>query len=112
MSTISSQLSTHHCVPCEGGTKPLTRKEFSVYLPQVKDWNIIKDKLLEKDFSFKNFTEAISFINKVAEVAEIEGHHPDIYLHNYKKVKITLTTHAIKGLSINDFVMAVKINLI
>ena len=107
------KLSTHHCVPCEGGVAPLTRAEFSVYLPQVSDWHVRKDdKEIEKEFIFNNFSEAIAFINHVASIAEAEGHHPDIDLHDYKKVTIRLSTHAIGGLSVNDFVLAVKIDAI
>lgn len=103
-------LSSQHCVPCEGGTKPLTRTEFSVYLPQVTDWTVVDEKALEREFVFGNFVEAIAFITRVAHIAEAEGHHPDLYLHGYKKVTVTLSTHAIGGLSINDFVLAVKID--
>lgn len=104
------KLSQHHCVPCEGGVAPLTRAEFSVYLPQVNKWRVVNDHELEREVVFKNFKEAITFINQVAEIAESEGHHPDLFLHDYKKVKLTLSTHAIDGLSVNDFVLAVKIN--
>lgn len=108
--TESTNLATHHCVPCEGGTQPLTRAEFSVYLDQVADWQVIDDVRLEREFILKNFAAAILFINQIAEIAESEGHHPDLLLHSYKKVKVTLTTHAINGLSVNDFVLAVKID--
>lgn len=107
------KLGTHHCVPCEGGVAPLTPEEFSVYLPQVRDWQVKEgDKEIEKEFTFKDFKEAVGFINNVAEIAEAEGHHPDLFLHNYKKVTVTLCTHAINGLSVNDFVLAVKIDAI
>lgn len=103
-------LHSHHCEPCEGGVAPLKREEFSLYLPQIQGWNVVSDLALEKEFVFKDFKEAVVFINKVAELAESEGHHPDLNLHNYKKLTITLSTHAINGLSVNDFVMAVKID--
>ncbi len=103
-------LSKQHCVPCEGGTKPLTHDEFAVYLPQVANWTVVQDKQLEKEFVFKDFAQAISFVNRIASIAESEGHHPDINLHRYKKVAITLSTHAIGGLSVNDFILAVKID--
>lgn len=110
---MTTPLTKHHCVPCEGGTKPLTRAEFEVYLPQVSDWNVTEhDHALAKEFTFKNFAEALAFINKVGGIAESEGHHPDINLHDWKYVSIYLTTHAIKGLSINDFVLASKIDLL
>lgn len=88
----------------------MTREEFTVYLDQIKDWTVVNDLSLERDFQLKNFNAAVEFINQIASVAESEGHHPDIFLHDYKQVKITLTTHAISGLSINDFVMATKID--
>lgn len=99
------------CVPCEGGEEPLKKSEFEVYLTQVSDWAVVyDDKAIERDFKFKNFKEALVFVNKVGEIAESEGHHPDIYLHNWRKVKLTLSTHAIKGLSVNDFILAAKVD--
>ncbi len=105
-------LTKQHCVPCEGGTKPFSKKEANEYLKAVTDWELLSDKptKIERKFTFKNFKEALSFINKVGVLAESEGHHPDIFLHNYKKVDITLYTHSIGGLSVNDFIMAAKIN--
>jgi 4a-hydroxytetrahydrobiopterin dehydratase len=107
---MDSPLSKQKCVPCEGGTKPLTRQEFEVYIPQVADWQIVNDLSLVKEFTFKDFTEALNFVNKVGAIAQTEGHHPDINLHDYKKVTITTSTHAIGGLSVNDFILAVKID--
>lgn len=105
-------LLSQKCVPCEGGTKPLTRAEFGQYLEAVAGWIVVEDKQIEKDFKFKNFKEALAFVNKVGELAESEGHHPDIFLHNWKRVKLTLSTHAIGGLSINDFILAAKVDQI
>lgn len=101
-----------HCVPCEGGIPPLTKEEAKKYLEQTAQWEILDEKpmKIQKKFVFKDFNEAIKFVNKVAELANSEDHHPDIFLHNYKKVDITLYTHAIGGLSENDFIMAAKIN--
>ena len=97
------------CVPCEGGTKPLEQDKINTYLPVLKDkWVVIDDKKIKHEFKFKDFKQAITFINKVAEVAESEGHHPDIYVF-YNKVVIELWTHAIGGLSENDFIVAAKI---
>lgn len=99
------------CKACEGHEKPLDEKQITPYLDQVPKWKVINDsKEIEREFEFKDFKEAIDFINKVAILAETEGHHPDILLYNYKKVKITLSTHAIKGLSENDFIEAAKID--
>lgn len=104
-------LTQQKCVPCEGGTAPLKRSEFEVYLSAVPDWTVINNDLaIEKDFKFKNFKEALAFVNHVGEIAESEGHHPDIFLHSWRKVKLTLSTHAIKGLSVNDFILAAKVN--
>ena len=92
--------------------KPLTKEQFEKHLPEVPDWAVIEDKKIEKDFKFKDFKEAMTFVNKVGAIAEEENHHPDINLHNWNKVKITLSTHAIKGLSDNDFILAAKIDLL
>jgi 4a-hydroxytetrahydrobiopterin dehydratase len=100
------------CVPCEGGTKPLNRKEIDVYLKDVKAWKVIDDKEIQKNFTFATFKHALGFVNEVGDVAEFEGHHPDLNLHNWNKVTVTLSTHAIKGLSVNDFIMAAKIDQI
>ena len=106
-----NDLTHQKCVPCEGGTTPLVRAEFSVYMTQVPEWQVInEDKTIERDFKFKNFKEALVFVNKVGEVAEGENHHPDIFLHNWRMVRLTLTTHAIKGLSVNDLIVAAKID--
>ncbi|PWU23242.1 pterin-4-alpha-carbinolamine dehydratase [Candidatus Cerribacteria bacterium 'Amazon FNV 2010 28 9'] len=108
---MDSHLSKGHCVPCEGGTKPMTREEFAVYLPQLPAWTVENnDNQLKREFTFNNFTEALAFVNKVGAIAESEGHHPNIFMHDWKYVTITLTTFAIGGLSINDFVLAAKID--
>ncbi len=106
-------LKTRHCVPCEGGIDPLTRAEFAGYLEQIVDWQVKdSDKKIEREFQFRDFPEALKFVNSVGEIAEDEGHHPDIYLYSWNKVRITLYTHAIGGLSINDFVVASRVDRI
>lgn len=102
-------LSRKHCVPCEGGTKPLSPDNYGAFLRTLSGWNDTDPNKIEKIFKFKNFKEALVFVNKVGEIAETEQHHPDINLFNWNKVKLTLTTHAIKGLSENDFILAAKI---
>lgn len=99
------------CVPCEGGVEPMTKVDAeSMRDFHVKDWGIDEGgKHISKSFKFKDFKEALEFVNKVGALAESEGHHPDIEL-GWGKVKITLTTHAISGLSQNDFIVAAKIN--
>lgn len=103
-----SDLSQKKCVPCEGGTKPLSEEIVNQFLPQIPTWDI-KDGKVHKKFKFKNFKEAMAFVNKVAEIAQQEGHHPDIYIF-YNKVELNLITHAIGGLSENDFIVAAKID--
>ncbi len=105
------QLTKIKCEPCEGGVDPLTRKDFEPYLEQVPEWRVIEhDTKIEREFEFKDFQAALVFINKAGEIAEDEGHHPNIFLHSWNKVKFTLYTHAIGGLSVNDFVVAAKID--
>lgn len=101
------------CVPCEGGVDPMTKMDAeSMRDFHVKDWEISEDsKNIFKKFKFKDFKDALEFVNKVGAIAESEGHHPDIEL-GWGKVNITLTTHAIGGLSQNDFIVAAKINVI
>ena len=101
-------LNSKKCKPCEAGTSPLTEKQSSELLKQTPGWEIKNDHVF-RQFKFKNFKEAIAFVNKVAEIAEEEGHHPDIII-NYNKVAVELFTHSIKGLSENDFIVAAKIN--
>ena len=103
-------LTQKKCEPCEDGVAPLSRPEFENYLQQTDNWKIVSDKKIEKEFAFQNFKQALSFINNVGEVAEEEGHHPDMLLHSWNKVKITLYPHAIGGLSVNDFIIASRID--
>ncbi|RCK72235.1 MAG: Pterin-4-alpha-carbinolamine dehydratase [Ignavibacteriae bacterium] len=103
-------LHTKKCAPCEGGVEPMKPEEFSTYLSMVANWFVVDNKMIEKIFILKDFQSAINFINQIAKIAEEEGHHPDILLYNWNKVKIMLTTHAIGGLSINDFIIASKID--
>ncbi len=110
-----SDLLKKKCVPCEGGVIPFDISEIHRYQKKVDGWNIIKnDKdvyLLEKNFAFKNFRESQDFINNVGKISEDEGHHPDI-VFGWGYAKINITTHAIKGLSENDFILAAKIDKI
>lgn len=108
---LKNDLKHKKCVPCEGGVKPLTPDEYGAFLrSELSGWIAVEEKRIEKEYKFKNFKEALAFVNKVGEIAESEGHHPDINLHNWNKVTITLWTHAIGGLSENDFIMASKID--
>ena len=110
MKKLLSNLKNKKCVPCEGGVAPLTPDEYGAYLrSELLGWIAVNEKQIEKEYKFKNFKEALAFVNKVGELAEAEGHHPDINLHGWNKVKLTLSTHAIGGLSENDFILASKI---
>jgi len=103
------------CVPCEGAVSALDLKEIHKYQKKVDGWDVKfnekKIYFLEKNFKFKNFLESQEFVNKVGTISENEGHHPDI-LFGWGYAKIRITTHAIEGLSENDFILAAKIDKI
>ena len=96
------------CIPCKGGIPPLKGTKLEDLLDKLKnDWKIINEHHLEKEYSFKNFKEALDFTVKVGELAENQDHHPDIFL-TWGKVKVTIWTHKIDGLTESDFVFAAK----
>ena len=104
-------LTKEHCIPCEGGVAPLAGPELDQYIAHAPNWKLSEDgKSISREFVFKDFVEGVVFITDVAHVAEEEGHHPDLSLHDYKKVTVTLSTHAISGLSENDFILAARID--
>lgn len=124
----NNPLLSKKCVPCEGGVDPLKGEELKSYESYINsEWKMEglidkekpsfaeasdgKGKKLSRKFKFKDFKEAMGFVNKVADIAESEGHHPDIYIY-YNKVNLELTTHAIDGISPNDFIVAAKIDAI
>jgi 4a-hydroxytetrahydrobiopterin dehydratase len=103
-----SELVAKECVPCRGGVPPLKGKELTDLQAKLGgDWKVVREHHLEKDYAFKNFREALDFTNRVGEMAEKQGHHPDIYLA-WGKVKLTVWTHKIDGLTESDFVFAAK----
>ena len=102
-------LTKKHCVPCEGGVKPFSTSEAKRYLKYNKSWKLVGNKI-EREFKFKDFVTAMKFVNKVARLAEKEGHHPDMLVYSWNRVRISTYTHAIGGLSENDFILAAKIN--
>jgi len=110
--SVDLPLYQKHCVPCEGGTPPFTPAKNTEYLKRVNEWIMVDDVSIEKILLFKDFNEAMAFMNRVAVIAEAEGHHPDMTLFGWNKLKISLSTHAISGLSENDFVLASKIDQI
>jgi 4a-hydroxytetrahydrobiopterin dehydratase len=97
-------------VPCEKGAEPLKGEEIEKQAKELdSDWRVVDEHHLEREFKFDDFRQALDFVNEVGELAEEQGHHPDIYL-SYGKVKIQLWTHKINGLHENDFILAAKID--
>tara|TARA_B100000700_G_C14795886_1_gene738207 strand:- start:532 stop:876 length:345 start_codon:yes stop_codon:yes gene_type:complete len=110
-----SDLLKKKCVPCEGGVIPFDISEIHKYQKKVDGWDVLKDEkkifFLQKTFKFKNFVESQKFVNQVGKISEDEGHHPDITF-GWGYVKLNISTHAIAGLSENDFILAAKIDKI
>ena len=105
-----SALAQKECVPCKGGVPPLTPAENDRLLAELGGgWRVVDNHHLEKEYRFPDFREALAFTNRVGELAEAEGHHPDIYLA-WGKVRVTIWTHKIDGLTESDFVLAAKID--
>ncbi|MHB8652176.1 MAG: 4a-hydroxytetrahydrobiopterin dehydratase [Minisyncoccota bacterium] len=96
------------CQVCEVGAPPMTQTDIEKHLHEVPQWKQ-KENKIERTFTFADFKESMKFVNNVANLAEAEGHHPDIAIA-YSKVTITLWTHAVGGLSLNDFILAAKID--
>jgi 4a-hydroxytetrahydrobiopterin dehydratase len=107
--TAAQDLAARKCVPCRKGTPPLAEKEYKALLGQLDDWSVVDGHHLSKTFKLADFKRALAFVNRVGDVAEAEGHHPDIYF-TWGKARIDIWTHAINGLSESDFVLAAKID--
>jgi 4a-hydroxytetrahydrobiopterin dehydratase len=106
-----SELTRKHCQPCEGGVPTLDRAQIELLLPDVPGWSLTTDgKGLQREWRVKDFATALDFFQRVAQIAEAEDHHPDLHLTGYRNVVIESSTHAIGGLSENDFILAAKIN--
>jgi 4a-hydroxytetrahydrobiopterin dehydratase len=104
-----TELASKTCVPCKGGTPPLKGAELAELRRQLPGWEVVEEHHLRKVFRFKNFREALDFVNKVGELAEEQGHHPDISF-GWGRVEITVWTHKIDGLTESDFVFAAKVD--
>lgn len=105
----NSELAKKDCIPCKGGVAPLKGNEITKLLEELaNNWQVISEHHLKKEFKFPDFRTALNFTNQVAEIAEEQNHHPDIYLA-WGKVEITIWTHKIDGLTESDFVLAAKI---
>ena len=104
-----SELSSKQCVPCRGGVPPLQGDEIQRLLSQLSGWEVVREHHLKKNYSFSDFAEALKFVNRVGEIAEEQGHHPDICF-GWGKVEVTIWTHKIDGLTESDFILAAKID--
>jgi 4a-hydroxytetrahydrobiopterin dehydratase len=105
------ELTRKRCVPCEGSVPPLSRVESEALTRNVEGWALDPDaKQITRSWTMKNFMAGLDFFNKIAALAEEEGHHPDLHLEGYRNLKIVLWTHAVGGLTENDFILAAKIN--
>ena len=106
----TGNLTAMKCKPCEGGIPPLNQIEISTFMKAVdREWQVKDNMKISKDFTFVNYRHTIDFVNRIAELAEKEGHHPVMHVY-FGKIEIELWTHAIDGLSENDFIMAAKID--
>ncbi len=109
----ADELISKKCLPCEGGVEACTLEHSRNQLALLPNWHLSLDgKWIHRKLVFKNFVQAVSCINKIAELAESEAHHPDLHLTGYRNLEIAISTHAIDGLSENDFILASKIDSI
>src|SRR5437762_5624890 len=107
----ANELTRKRCKPCEGGVPPLTAAEIEQYRDGVPQWKVSADgKSIRREWRVKDFATALDFFRRVGEIAEAEDHHPDLHLTGYRNVAIELSTHALNGLSENDFILAAKID--
>jgi 4a-hydroxytetrahydrobiopterin dehydratase len=107
---MAVDLSRKHCAPCEGGVSALTPEQVQSYLDELPDWKLTADGKIRREWRAKNFLAGLEFFNRVGKLAEDEGHHPDLHLVGYRNLAIELWTHALGGLSENDFILAAKID--
>jgi 4a-hydroxytetrahydrobiopterin dehydratase len=111
MTVAASELTRKHCVACESGVPPLTPAQVADYLHAVPSWRLTADgKHIRREWRVRDFLTALDFFQRVGQVAEAEDHHPDLHLTGYRQVAIELSTHAIGGLSENDFILAARID--
>jgi 4a-hydroxytetrahydrobiopterin dehydratase len=110
MSSTANDLARKHCAPCEGGVAPLTAEQVRGYLAALPAWQTADDKHIRRRWRVKDFMTALDFFQRIAQIAEAEDHHPDLHLTGYRDVTVELSTHAIGGLSENDFILAARID--
>lgn len=106
---MASELASKTCVPCRGGVPPLKGQELAALAKQVDGWAVVDEHHVAKTYKFPDFRQALAFVNKVGELAEQQGHHPDIYLA-WGKTEIKIWTHKIDGLTESDFILAAKMD--
>ncbi len=104
-----SELASKTCVPCRGDVPPFKGEELEELSPQVPEWEVVEEHHLRRTFRFKNFREALEFVNRVGELAEEEAHHPDIAF-GWGRAEVTIFTHKIDGLTESDFILAAKVD--
>ncbi|NIP86528.1 MAG: 4a-hydroxytetrahydrobiopterin dehydratase [Planctomycetales bacterium] len=112
METLTSdQLTRKKCLPCEGGVQPYTAEQSRDQLDHLEGWYLTHEgQRIRKDWTVRHFMAGMDFFHRVAQLAESDGHHPDLHIEGYRNVSIELWTHAIGGLSENDFILAAKID--
>lgn len=109
--SLLHDLTHKRCVPCEGGAQPLSAEQVKQYLLAVPHWKLSEDaKRIHREWRVHDFMAALEFFNRIAKIAEEEDHHPDLHLTGYRNVSVELSTHALGGLSENDFILAAKID--
>jgi len=102
-------LAEKQCIPCQGGVPPLKGAEIEKYRAEIPEWNVVNEHHLERVFAFPDFRTALEFVNRVGELAEQEGHHPDLLL-SWGRVEVRIWTHKVDGLTESDFILAAKID--
>lgn len=102
-------LAEKQCIPCQGGVPPLKGAEIEKYRAEIPEWNVVNEHHLERVFSFPDFRTALEFVNRVGELAEEQGHHPDLLL-SWGRVEVRIWTHKVDGLTESDFILAAKID--
>lgn len=109
--STAPELTRKHCTPCEGGVPPLSGAQVEDFLAALTEWRLTPDgQRIRREWRVRNFAAGLDFFNRVSQLAEAEGHHPDLHLVGYRNVAVELWTHAIGGLSENDFILAAKID--
>ena len=109
--TTTTELTRKRCTPCEGGVPPLPAEQVKKYLDGLPGWRLTSDgKRIRREWRVKDFLAGLDFFNRIGRIAEDEGHHPDLHLTGYRQVAVEIWTHAVGGLTENDFILAAKID--